>query len=104
MKISTLVLIIIVSGFLNACISNNIAWKTNNNIKQVEIGMDKARVIQLLGDQYMITSSSKDHSGNVIEVLTYKSDVSEEYQLRFVNNKLMGWDRNHVLKYIEASP
>jgi len=102
MKMITVLLAIIMAGFLNACISNNITWKANERIKNVEIGMGKDEVIRILGDRYMITSSSEDHLGNTVEVLGYKSDVSEEYKLRFVNKKLIEWNREHVPRYIEA--
>lgn len=69
--------------FLNACISNNITWKANLKIKEIKIGMSKGEVINILGNKYMITSSSKDPLGNAVEVLGYKSDISEEYKLKY---------------------
>jgi hypothetical protein len=102
MKIKPLIVAILMTGFLNACISNNISWTTNERIKNVEIGMGKDEVIRILGNRYMITSSSKDYLGNSVEVLGYKSDFSEEYKLRFVNDTLTEWNREHVPRYIEA--
>ena len=62
--------------------------------------MTKDEVVQILGEKYMITSASKDIQGNHIEVLGYKSDIDEEYKLKFVNEKLVKWDREHIQKYI----
>jgi len=104
MKKTTLLLSILMFWMLNACVSNNIAWKTNENIKQVKIGMSREDVIRTLGEKYMITSSSNDAYGNPVEVLGYKSDVGEEYKLKFVSNKLKEWNREHVNKYMIKEP
>jgi hypothetical protein len=66
--------------------------------------MSKEQVIQILGKDYMVASSSKDEKGNSIEVLAYKSDVYEEYKLRFVNAQLVEWDREYTNKYIVKDP
>lgn len=89
-------------ALLSGCVHNNITWKTNDRVKKLELGMEKDDVIRNLGNRYMITSSSKDHLGNVIEVLGYKSDVTEEYKFRFVNHKLTEWNREHVPRFTEA--
>jgi hypothetical protein len=66
----------------------------------VEIGMTKEQVVNILGNKYMIDSALKDEKGNNIQVLGYKSDSSEEYKLKFINNQLSGWNREHIHKYI----
>ncbi|TDE13656.1 hypothetical protein [Dyadobacter psychrotolerans] len=100
MKIKNTVIALLIICFLNACAMNNIAWKTNENIKKVEIGMTKEQVIQILGNKYMITASSKSNQGHAVEVLGYKSDTDEEYKLTFISNKLTEWNREHVNKYV----
>ncbi|GGB94820.1 hypothetical protein [Dyadobacter sediminis] len=104
MKTIKLLLFFLAACFLNACISNNIAWKTNENMRLVKIGMTKEEVIHLLGNKYMITSSSNDAYGNPVEVLGYKSDADEEYKLKFVSNQLKEWNREHVNKYTVKDP
>jgi len=99
----------IFSGFiiiclLNACVTNNITWTANQNIKKLELGMKKEQVIAILGEKYMVASASKDGYGKVIQVLSYKSDSSEEYKLTFVNNELKEWNREHISKYIAQDP
>ncbi|GAB3914597.1 hypothetical protein GCM10028803_60290 [Larkinella knui] len=94
-----LVLIYCLGWLLTACVSNHITWNANSAMKKVTIGMSKEQVIQLVGDDYMIASSSKDDKGNHLEVLAYKSDVDEEYKLKFINSRLMGWSREHINKY-----
>lgn len=80
--------------------TNNMAWRTNDLIKEVNLGMTKSEVIAILGQKYMIASSSKDEKGDPTEVLAYKSDSSEEYRLKFVSNKLIEWNREHINKYV----
>jgi len=104
MKTKSLILIPFIVCLLSACVSNNIVWSTNKNIKKVQLGMTKDEVIQILGEKYMITSASEDNQGNHIEVLGYKSDSDEEYKLKFVNNKLIEWDRERIPKYITEDP
>ncbi|MBC3783896.1 type VI protein secretion system component Hcp [Spirosoma sp. LMG 31448] len=66
--------------------------------------MSKEQVIQLLGKDYIVSSSSKDERGNQIEVLAYKSAVYEEYRLKFVNAQLTEWNREFTNKYLVKDP
>jgi hypothetical protein len=100
MKIKIGVLVFFLSVWLTGCVTNNMAWRTNERIKEVNLGMTKSEVIAILGPKYMIASSSKDEKGNPTEVLAYKSDSSEEYRLKFISNKLIEWNREHVNKYV----
>ncbi|GAB2529014.1 hypothetical protein [Spirosoma aerophilum] len=97
-------LIYCIGCLLTGCISNHITWSANANIKKIALGMSKDQVIQILGDDYMIASSSKDERGNRIEVLAYKSDAYVEYKLKFVNALLAEWNREHINKYIVKDP
>ena len=97
-------LIFCIGCLLTACISNHITWSTNANVKKLALGMSKDQVIQILGDDHMVASSSKDERGNRIEVLAYKSDVYEEYKLKFVNAQLTEWNREYTNKYIVKDP
>ncbi|HEV7381699.1 MAG TPA: hypothetical protein VGN64_18005 [Dyadobacter sp.] len=94
------VVVLLISLWLSGCVTNNVAYRTNERMKQVNIGMTKSEVIGILGQKYMISSSSKDEKGNPTEVLAYKSDSSEEYKLRFINNKLTEWNREHINRYV----
>jgi len=73
-------------------------------MKKVVLGMSKEQVINILGNDYLIASSSKDIYGNHIEVLAYKSDVHEEYKLKFINAKLTEWNREHTNQYLVKEP
>jgi hypothetical protein len=73
MKIKTFLFPVLIAVFFSSCISNNITWKTNERVKMLELGMEKEEVIRILGKRYMITSSSKDHLENTIEVLFPKN-------------------------------
>ncbi len=62
-------------------------------MRDISVGMTKENVIDKLGKRYIISSLSEHSQGERIEVLAYKSSVNEEYRLKFINNKLQGWDR-----------
>ena len=66
--------------------------------------MSKDQVVAILGKDYMIASSSKNDYGKPVEILAYKSDVYEEYKLKFVNDQLTEWNREHTNKYIVKDP
>ncbi|WP_221392163.1 outer membrane protein assembly factor BamE [Dyadobacter sp. NIV53] len=100
MKLNKMLLSLLAIYCLNGCVSNNIAWKTNENIKKIKIGMTKEEVIKTLGQKYMITSSARDAYGNPVEVIGYKSDMGEEYHLKFITNKLTEWNRQHINKNV----
>lgn len=100
MNIKNSILIFLFTCLISSCATNYIVWNAHRKIKNVEIGMTKDQVIQIMGEKYMITSSSKDEQGNRIEVLGYKSDTYEEYKLKFINDKLIEWEREHTTPYI----
>lgn len=100
----SLLLIYCVGYLLTACVSSHITWSTHSNMKKVAIGMSKDQVISVLGNDYLVASSSKDERGNNVEVLAYKSDVHEEYRLRFINAQLAEWSREFTNKYMVKDP
>lgn len=89
---------------LTGCVSNHLAWNTHAKIKNVALGMSRDQVVDILGKDYMLDSSSKDGYGKPIEVLAYKSDIDEEYKLTFVNARLTEWHREHTRKYLVKDP
>ncbi|MCX6218802.1 hypothetical protein [Spirosoma sp.] len=66
--------------------------------------MSKDQVVTILGKDYLIASSSKNDYGKPVEVLAYKSDINEEYRLKFVNDQLTEWNREFINKYITKHP
>lgn len=100
MKIKKALIVICLSIWVSGCVTHNIAYHTNERIKQINIGMTKSEVIGFLGQKYMISSSSKDEKGKLTEVLSYKSDSSEEYHLKFTDDKLIEWKREHINRYV----
>lgn len=99
-----LIVFCLIGHFLTGCVSNGITWSANANIKKIALGMSKEQVIQVMGNDYLVSSSSKDDDGNNIEILVYKSDSHEEYRLNFVNNRLTEWNREFTNKYIVEDP
>ena len=89
---------------LAACVSNHITWNANANIKKIALGMSREQVIQILGNDYLVTSSAKDERGNPVEILAYKSAVYEEYRLKFVDAQLAEWSREFTNKYPVKEP
>ena len=102
--VKRLLLVCCISYMLTSCVSNYITWSTNDNIKKIGLGMSKEQVIQILGKDYIVSSSSKDERNNQIEVLAYKSAAYEEYRLKFVNAKLTEWNREFTNKYLIKDP
>lgn len=100
----SLLLMYCIGYLLTACVSNHITWNTHANIKKVAIGMSKEQVVKILGNDYLVSSSSKDERGNNVEVLAYKSDIHEEYRLKFINTQLAEWNREFTNKYIVKDP
>jgi outer membrane protein assembly factor BamE (lipoprotein component of BamABCDE complex) len=96
--------LLLVCCLLTCCVSNRITWSTNDNIKKIALGMSKDQVVAILGKDYLVASSSKDDYGKPIEILAYKSDVYEEYKLKFVNAQLTEWNREYTNKYIVKDP
>lgn len=89
---------------LIGCVSNYVTWSANANIKKIALGMSKDQVVTILGKDYLIASSSKNDYGKPVEVLAYKSDINEEYRLKFVNDQLTEWNREFINKYITKHP
>src|SRR5690554_5804286 len=96
MKLKNSLLIALIACLMSSCATNYVIWNAHEKIKNVQIGMTKDQVVQIMGEKYMITSSSIDEQGNHIEVLGYKSDTYEEYKLKFINDKLIEWERERI--------
>lgn len=80
--------------FLFGCSSYNmISYNANQNMRNINLGMSKNQVIDIMGKYYIVSSASKDNQENIKEILAYKSDVNEEYKLVFINDKLTEWNR-----------
>jgi len=62
--------------------------------------MSRDEVIRVMGNAYLVNSSSKGGDGKLVEVLVYKSSADEEYRLNFNDNTLESWKRVHLREYI----
>lgn len=81
---------------LSSCVINYITWNANKRIQEVELGMTRNQVIEIMGKLYMVNSTSLNAESKKEEVLAYKSDATEEYRLTFIDNVLISWDRVHI--------
>ncbi len=88
------ILAFIALSFLTGC-------KTYQNIPLInlEIGMSKSEVIQVLGREPDNLIGAKQYADGIVEVLQYSrysivdSSLAERYWLYFLNNKLNQWGR-----------
>ncbi len=49
-----------------------------------------------MGKLYILNASSKNASGQLEEVVAYKSSADEEFRFRFTDGVLMSWDMVHL--------
>jgi outer membrane protein assembly factor BamE (lipoprotein component of BamABCDE complex) len=96
-KISAL---IISTLLFTSCVMNYITWNANKRIQEVELGMNRNQVVEIMGKLYIVNSAAVNTEGEKEEILAYKSDATEEYRLKFLDNKLVSWDRVHITPVI----
>lgn len=71
-----------------SCSSNKGIANTDKNMKKVNVGMSRKKVVSILGEDYEILSSR-----NNTYVLGYKTTDDGLYKLVFVNDKLKEWNK-----------
>ena len=80
--------------FLNSCVSTRFANLTSKKMNQLELGMSKEQVTQILGIGYTI-AEKRIQDNNEIEVLSYRDfyNKDEFYLFLFKDQKLEKWYR-----------
>lgn len=96
MKKIVLLFILVASMF--SCSSHHLSYTANNNIKNVSLNMTKKEVVSAMGKHYMpVRLFQSDEGSN--EVIGYEASSNERYELSFINNKLVSWERVLVKKF-----
>jgi hypothetical protein len=67
---------------------------TDNNIKNISLGMTKEQVIAVMGEFYEIIGAKEGEF-----ILGYKTYDYGIYKLRFVDNKLIDWTKDWIPEY-----
>lgn len=80
--------------FLSSCVSTRFANLTSEKMNQLELGMSKEEVTQVLGNGYTIAEKRLEDT-NEIEVLSYRDFYKDDelYLFLFKNQKLEKWYR-----------
>ncbi len=74
----------------------------DKRVRSLSIGLERAEVISIMGEHYLVNASSKEPNGDLNEVLTYKSGPDEEYRFKFINSRLQSWNRVHLREHFRT--
>lgn len=98
-KFKICILFVFLILVLDSCASFQVVNMTSSNMNQLELGMSKEEVTQILGRDYTIAEKRLEDN-NEIEVLSYKNfyESNEYYLFVFKNHKLEKWYRELLLK------
>lgn len=67
-------------------------YNNHKKVQQLHIGMTKQDAISVMGDKYIIESSSQEEDG-LLEIIKYYSAADVPYLLHFLNGKLIVFNR-----------
>lgn len=83
---------------LTACFT--MSRMTSSYMNQIELGMSKGQVTQILGAEYTV-AEKRIENGVEVEVLSYRNfhQNDEFYLFLFIDNKLEKWHREFLPKY-----
>lgn len=100
--IAILSLLIVV---LSSCSGTRIATMRKSKMEQLELGMSKLQVVDILGSSYSI-AQKEANATDTIEVISYRNVPFDDefYLFRFKNNKLEKWHREFQPIYKEIKP
>lgn len=91
-----LILFVICMLLFMSCSAYQDAMNADNNIRKVELGMNKNDVVQIMGKSYHRMGASTSPEGISIETLGYPT-VDAIYMLYFENNRLIEFHKDLVL-------
>jgi hypothetical protein len=104
MKLKTTFFIISLALAFSSCSLKYYRSGVHSDMKKIQLGMDKDEVIRIMGKHFINSAASKDEQGNKIEVISYSSNWTLEYNLRFVNGKLTEWEKERIYEYKVVEP
>ncbi|MDR1718428.1 MAG: outer membrane protein assembly factor BamE [Prevotella sp.] len=67
-------------------------YDNSKKIQQLHIGMSKQDAISIMGDKYIVESTSQEENG-VLEIIKYYSQTEVPYLLHFLNGQLVLFNR-----------
>ncbi len=90
---------------LSSCSGARIATMRQTKMEQLELGMSKLQVVNILGSSYSI-AQKEANATDTIEVISYGNFPFDDefYLFRFKNNKLEKWHREFQPAYKEIKP
>lgn len=105
MKNNLVVILCLLTVVLSSCSGARFATMRQSKIEQVELGMSKLQVVNILGSSYSIAEKEAD-AKDTIEVISYRNVPFDDefYLFRFKNNKLEKWHREFQPIYKEVKP
>ncbi|MDF2478094.1 MAG: hypothetical protein K0S24_3577 [Sphingobacterium sp.] len=105
MKNNLIAILGLLTVVLSSCSGARIATMRQSKMEQLELGMSKLQVVNILGSSYSI-AQKEANAMDTIEVISYRNvPFDEEYYLfRFKNNKLEKWHREFQPIYKEIKP
>ena len=91
-------MVVAVSCSLFSCSSvSSVFNKTpEERVKQLELGMSKKQVIEILGKSYTPMSLGGDASGGRVETLSVAIDDDWRYIIKLVDGRLDNWTRERI--------
>lgn len=105
MKYNLITFLCLLTVMLSACSGTRIATMRKSKMEQLELGMSKTKVVNILGSSYSI-SQKEVNANDTIEVISYRNAPFEDefYLFRFKNSKLEKWHREFQPIYKAAQP
>ncbi len=102
MKKNLITIIGLLAVILSSCSGVRIATMRQSKMEQLELGMSKSQVVNILGSSYSIAQKEINNT-DTIEVISYRNVPFDEefYLFRFKDNKLEKWYREFQPIYRE---
>lgn len=93
---------IMLLGVLLSSCSYNYLSKADKSIKNISLGMDKEQVIGIMGNLYLVHANTLNPENKNEQIISFKSSDEEEYRLRFIDDKLVSWNRLRFMELNQA--
>lgn len=105
MKNNLIAILGLLSVVLSSCSGARISAMRKSKMEQLELGMSKLQVVNILGSSYSI-AEKEANAKDTIEVISYRNVPFDDefYLFRFKNNKLEKWHREFQPIYKEIKP
>ncbi len=87
-----------------SCSSYNTMIKANDNVKLVNLGMSKKKVISIMGkDTYRLSGLSTNPDGYRVEKIWYPATQKSIFFFTFINDNLVEWHEEFLFSRSEIS-